>query len=105
MGANVPDSCARVARSGTEGAFELPVLRSDIFSLGAILYYLVCEAEPFGSDVEFEVLNNTLQCKYTSPLFVAPMVSMQTVQDIDGALKRSPGERWPNVEALIAALG
>ncbi len=79
--------------------------RSDIFSLGAILYYLVCEKEPFGSDVEFEVLNNTLMCKYTSPLFVAPMVAMQTVQAIDGALKRAPGERWSTVDELLTALG
>ncbi len=79
--------------------------RSDIFSLGCMLYYLCCGVAPFDGRSEVDVFNATLGCKYKSPMFAAPMAPMWVSRVVDGALKKSPGDRFASIEQMVAAMG
>ena len=79
--------------------------RADIFSLGCILYYLVCGQPPFGGDDLYRILLAAADRGYDPPRSHAPELPDRVVAAIEGALDPDPATRLPDCAALLAVLG
>jgi serine/threonine protein kinase len=78
--------------------------RTDIYSLGAVLYYLFTGVEPFaGQDVRATLMSH-LRGVARSPGEIDPTLPPALSAAILRALAVEPGDRFPSVEALATAL-
>lgn len=81
--------------------------RSDLFSLGAVMYFLVTSESPFeGSQAEADsraVLRNVLQ-KQVTPLAESHGTSQALSDIISRLLQKDPNDRFQNAASLISAL-
>lgn len=69
--------------------------RSDVFSLGLVLYEMVTEQKPFqGADSEATILELVRKCVITPPRSVNPRVPEALDRVIMKALARTPEERY-----------
>jgi len=69
--------------------------RSDVFSLGIVLYEMVTEQKPFmGSGSEMTILEMVRKCVVTAPRDVNPRVPEALDRVIMKALARNPDERY-----------
>jgi len=69
--------------------------RSDVFSLGLVLYEMVTERKPFpGADSDATILELVRKCVITRPRAVNPRVPEALDRVIMKALARSPEERY-----------
>jgi eukaryotic-like serine/threonine-protein kinase len=78
--------------------------RSDLFSLGSVLYWLCCGQYPFRGDSNYETLSRLVH----SELDLKPLVQKQ-VPDylqrlIHRLLSKSPAERWASAEHVVGLL-
>ena len=78
--------------------------RADIFSLGCILYGLMCGQTAFTGPDMVSIWNRVCNGEYTPPRRARPDLPQRFVDAIDGALKVKVGERFSTVEELVAAL-
>lgn len=76
---------------------------ADIFSLGAILYDLVCGQQAFPGEDILTVFNAITSGNYISPRVAAPDLPDRVVEAIQGALQVDVARRYPDCEALLAA--
>ena len=79
--------------------------RADIFSLGCILYTLVCGRPPFESDDLLELLTLANTGGYTPPERVVPNLPGRVGQAVRGALEPHVDRRIPDCATLRAVLG
>ncbi|XP_067629816.1 SNF-related serine/threonine-protein kinase [Eurosta solidaginis] len=83
--------CGSLAYSAPEillgDSYDAPAV--DIWSLGVILYMLVCGQPPFEKANDSETLTMIMDCKYTVP----PQVSQHCKQLISSMLVRDPKDR------------
>ncbi|XP_004526414.1 SNF-related serine/threonine-protein kinase [Ceratitis capitata] len=83
--------CGSLAYSAPEillgDSYDAPAV--DIWSLGVILYMLVCGQPPFEKANDSETLTMIMDCKYTVP----PQISSQCKQLISSMLVRDPKNR------------
>jgi serine/threonine protein kinase len=79
-----------------EQAWGRPIdRRSDVFSLGIVLYEMVTETKPFlGAGTEMTILELVRQCLVTAPREVNPRVPEALDRVIMKALAREPDERY-----------
>jgi serine/threonine protein kinase len=79
-----------------EQAWGRPIdRRSDVFSLGIVLYEMVTETKPFiGAGTEMTILELVRQCVVTAPREVNPRVPEALDRVIMRALARDPDERY-----------
>lgn len=79
-------------------------VRADVFSLGAVLYELVCRRPPFVSDDVFVVLDKARRGAYPDPATLRPDLPERMRQAIRGALWPDPDQRIGDCAGLAEVL-
>ena len=78
--------------------------RTDLFSVGTLLYQMATGDLPFRGKNPHEVLKRIAEGKYLDPELVNPLVGRKLGSIIRRALANEPDDRYPNVEELSADL-
>ena len=78
---------------------------ADVFALGTLLFWLWTGELPFSGPTTPATLKRILEGHHPDPRERTPALSDALADILDRCLKRDPAERFPNAEALEAALG
>jgi len=78
--------------------------RSDLFSAGTMLYYLLTGEMPFRAPNERELLVRVASGEFVSPAKVKGSLPKDLVKVVLGAMKRNPMDRFQSAQELLAAL-
>lgn len=82
--------------------------RSDLFSLGTVLYEMLGGVNPFSAPTSFETLRRVQACEYPPVELLRPDVPPELVALLGNAMSLSPDARFPDAgrmyEALLAFL-
>lgn len=78
--------------------------KSDVYSLGVILYLLLTGTRPFAADGEYELLRSIIHDRPASVRIRAPWVSPNLEAIVNRAMARNPGERYADAALLAADL-
>ncbi len=78
--------------------------RTDIYSLGAMLYEMAVGVVPFDGDNPFAVMNARVTGDPVAPRKRNPKLSPQVEEIILHAMEREPGKRYPTAAAMKADL-
>lgn len=77
--------------------------RSDIYSLGIIMYELITGRVPFTADTALALALQHIQSPITPPSKIVPNIPPAVEQVILKALDKSPENRFANTDELVAA--
>ena len=78
--------------------------RSDIFSLGIVLYQLVTGTKPFIEDDERSVMHKIRLVPHVRASKLEPSVPRELDRIIERCLQKQPRDRWPSAQHLVMAL-
>ncbi|MBW2700993.1 MAG: protein kinase [Deltaproteobacteria bacterium] len=78
--------------------------RSDLFSVGTILYWLATGQLPFSGNNPHQVLRRILEGSYPDPQMVNPELGINLCRIIKKALAKDPEERFASAAAMQTAL-
>jgi len=78
--------------------------RSDLFSLGAVLYECLTGRKPFGGATAMDVLSEVLQVEPSPPSKVNPAVSPELDRITRKALAKDPAGRYPSASEMLRDL-
>lgn len=91
----------QVALSGYSGTTETYSVRSEVFSLGATLYWMLCGQPPIDGGSYEDAFRVTVEDIWNR----APHVSRGVRDVVMKSLDRDPARRFPTPTAMAAALG
>jgi dienelactone hydrolase len=74
--------------------------RSDIFSLGVVLYEMATGARPFPGDSMGEVFDAILHKAPTSPVRLNPQMPVELERIVNRCLEKDPAKRWASAAEL-----
>jgi|SRR5450432_91573 len=93
----------KVAFMSPEQALGKPIdARSDLFSLGTMLYLMVTRARPFEGPSELETLLRVQKGDFPAPEEVAPDLPPEVAAVISRAMRRDPDERYQSADEMLA---
>jgi serine/threonine protein kinase len=78
--------------------------RSDLYSVGVVLYELTAGRRPFEADTTFSILNQQLNVEPTPPIEFNPQLPVGLNQIIMKALAKDPDQRYQTGEEFRTAL-
>lgn len=78
--------------------------RSDIFSVGTILYWLTTGELPFAAPNPSALFRKILEGRYEPPQLIEPKIGNRLARTIDRALALSPEDRYQDISELEADL-
>ena len=78
--------------------------RSDIFSLGVVLYQMVTGKKPFVEDEKKSAMHKIRLEKHESARSVNPEVPRELTNIIDHCLEKQPRDRWRSAQHMVMAL-
>ena len=78
--------------------------RSDVWSLGAVLFELLIGRPPFEGVTAFEIIGKVLRDSVTPPVQIDEHVPRELSAVAQKALSREPAERYPTAGALAAEI-
>jgi serine/threonine protein kinase len=78
--------------------------RSDVFSLGTTLYWMVVGQRAFGSKSDVETLLKTRAAEFVPPEKARPDLHPEVAKILSRAMKRERAERYANADEMLADL-
>jgi serine/threonine-protein kinase len=78
--------------------------RSDVYSLGAVLYEMVAGRVPFASDSEYDVIRAQVEEQPAPPSTLVPGLPLWIDRAVLRALAKDPAERFQSAEEFRACL-
>jgi len=78
--------------------------KSDIYSLGAVLYQMVTNRLPFAGDSPISVALKHLQENLEAPRAINPLIPQSVENIILKAMRKNPDERYASAKAMLADL-
>ncbi|HEX4450314.1 MAG TPA: serine/threonine-protein kinase, partial [Kofleriaceae bacterium] len=78
--------------------------RSDIFSLGVVLYQMVTGKKPFVEDEKKSAMHKIRLEKHESARAVNPEIPRELGNIIDRCLEKQPRDRWRSAQHMVMAL-
>ena len=95
----------KVAFMSPEQALGKPIdRRSDVFSLGTLLYVVTVGRRPFEASTDLEILLRVQNAELTSPVRVRPDLAPELVAIITRAMQLSPQDRYQSAEDMLLDL-
>jgi serine/threonine-protein kinase len=95
----------KVAFMSPEQAMGKPIdARSDLFSLGTVLYLLMTRSRPFEGPTELETLLRVQKGDFAAPEATAPDLEPQIAAIIHKAMRHNPAERYQTAEEMLTDL-
>jgi eukaryotic-like serine/threonine-protein kinase len=78
--------------------------RSDLFSLGTVLYFLLTSHLPFEGKNPHQVLRRVVEAKFVDPRKWAPAIPAPLVRILSKLLEKDPSARFADDDELVRAL-
>jgi serine/threonine protein kinase len=93
----------KVAFMSPEQAYGKPIdQRSDLFSLGTVLYLLMVRSRPFEGPTDLETLLRVQKGDFLPPEAAAPDLEPEVAAIINRALKHDVNERYQSADEMLA---
>lgn len=74
--------------------------RSDIFSLGSVMYEIITGEQLFGGEIQREITNLIAEVVISPSRFEKPFIPEEIKKIILSAVKKNPEERYPSAKAM-----